>query len=317
MNIRLIPLMAVLMLFSCTSSETTEYTYSQSAVLQEVALTPQPDSVCSSYYGDLFYESSMVCAGDYDQDSCSGDSGGPLIYEGDGTLLGIVSWGPFPCASESLPYGVHTNVYSYLDWIGNNSTLTTYSTNVRSNQTEYSDLSARIVGGTDASLDDYDYFVALMTIYPSYTDYYYPFCGGTYLGDGLIITAAHCVNDLSDFASVYIVIGNNSSDMAYEVCTYDDDTIDCTISSDANASNATGAIVYTGSRDNVYIADSMDIVVHENYDEESYENDIALIQLSMVPDNESLALPSSDTFSQLADEGAQNSVTVIGHGYTQ
>lgn len=313
MIIRLLPLLVVLFLFSCTSSEP----YSLSAKLQEVALTPQTDSVCSSFYGDTFYEESMICAGDYNQDSCTGDSGGPLLYKEDGTLLGIVSWGPFPCADSSLPYGVYTNVYSYLDWISDNSSLTTFAADTRSVSDGTNDFSSRIVGGSDASLDDYDYFVALMARYPSYTNYYYPFCGGTYLGNGLIVTAAHCVEDLAFYESLYIVIGNNSDDMAYEVCSYDDNTIDCTISDNENAINATGNIVYTGDSSNVYIASYWDVTVHAGYNAATYENDIALIQLAESPGNESLSLPSSDTFTQLAEEGLSDSVTVIGHGYTQ
>ncbi|TCS41660.1 trypsin-like serine protease [Reinekea marinisedimentorum] len=312
MNIRLIPFFALVLMYSCSSGES----YSLTTDLQEVRLTPRQDAVCSSYYGDSFYEDSMICAGDYNQDSCSGDSGGPLFYEDDGTLLGIVSWGPFPCADSSLPYGVYTNVFNYIDWIiDNSSLLSPYA--VADSSSESSGFSARIIGGSDAATDDHDYFVALMTRYPSYTDYFYPFCGGTYLGDGLVITAAHCVDDLGAFEPLYMVFGNSSEDMAYEVCSYEDEDIDCTTSSKANAMNATGYIVYTGSTDNIYIARGIDVTLHESYDDYNYQNDIALIQLSVMPENSSLALPSTDTFTQLAEEGVQDSVTVIGHGYTQ
>ncbi|XP_074599626.1 serine protease filzig-like isoform X2 [Brevipalpus obovatus] len=61
----------------------------------------------------------MVCAG-YSAggiDSCSGDSGGPLMVERDGlwVLAGIVSHG-ISCAQRNLP-GVYTSVPAYLDWI--------------------------------------------------------------------------------------------------------------------------------------------------------------------------------------------------------
>ena len=64
-----------------------------------------------------------MCAG-YDNgkvDTCTGDSGGPLICRTNlndpysFTLTGVVSWG-FECAQVGTP-GVYTRVSSYLDWI--------------------------------------------------------------------------------------------------------------------------------------------------------------------------------------------------------
>ncbi|XP_036088560.1 kallikrein-13 isoform X3 [Rousettus aegyptiacus] len=58
----------------------------------------------------------MLCAGTKEggQDSCDGDSGGPLICNG--TLHGIVSWGDFPCGQPDRP-GVYTRVSQYVSWI--------------------------------------------------------------------------------------------------------------------------------------------------------------------------------------------------------
>ena len=51
-------------------------------------------------------------------DSCSGDSGGPLMLKINQywTLIGIVSWGLPQCGKNNQP-GVYTNVEKYLGWI--------------------------------------------------------------------------------------------------------------------------------------------------------------------------------------------------------
>ncbi|XP_063380322.1 phenoloxidase-activating enzyme-like [Cydia fagiglandana] len=62
----------------------------------------------------------MLCAaGRNGQDSCFGDSGGPIVVEQQGNfqLMGIVSFGDSKCGG-SKP-SVYTNVFSYLDWIQN------------------------------------------------------------------------------------------------------------------------------------------------------------------------------------------------------
>ncbi|PQK09513.1 hypothetical protein BB8028_0001g15830 [Beauveria bassiana] len=57
----------------------------------------------------------MICAGNVGQDSCSGDSGGPLIDAQTGVLQGVVSFG-FGCANQQLP-GVYARVDTQLDFI--------------------------------------------------------------------------------------------------------------------------------------------------------------------------------------------------------
>ncbi|XP_076332764.1 trypsin-1-like [Tachypleus tridentatus] len=65
--------------------------------------------------------SSMICAGGQTTDSCSGDSGGPMVIKEDGriTILGIVSFGLEICAYPGWP-SVYTKVSSFIDWIEEN-----------------------------------------------------------------------------------------------------------------------------------------------------------------------------------------------------
>ncbi|XP_023950487.2 phenoloxidase-activating enzyme [Bicyclus anynana] len=61
----------------------------------------------------------QICAGGIKgQDSCPGDSGGPLMYEYDKKfyVVGVISYGHRKCGTEGEP-AVHTNVYEYMTWI--------------------------------------------------------------------------------------------------------------------------------------------------------------------------------------------------------
>jgi len=71
-------------------------------------------------YSVLPVTDNMMCAGAEGKDSCSGDSGGPLLVQnGNGTWkqAGIVSWGRDICAEEGT-YGVYTRVSEFADFIG-------------------------------------------------------------------------------------------------------------------------------------------------------------------------------------------------------
>ncbi|KAF9796702.1 hypothetical protein SFRURICE_008112 [Spodoptera frugiperda] len=66
-------------------------------------------------------ESTQICAGGVQgQDSCRGDSGGPLMGQAPSAnnwvVVGVVSYGPAPCGTQGWP-GVYTRVGAYIDWI--------------------------------------------------------------------------------------------------------------------------------------------------------------------------------------------------------
>ncbi|XP_053548795.1 complement C1s subcomponent isoform X2 [Bombina bombina] len=72
---------------------------------------------CSSIKDAVLTEN-MMCAGDLGKDSCSGDSGGPFMFEDPQDpnrqfVGGIVSWGSLDCGN----FGLYTKVENYLDWI--------------------------------------------------------------------------------------------------------------------------------------------------------------------------------------------------------
>lgn len=51
--------------------------------------------------------------------TCNGDSGGPLVKtnaEGHKTLIGIISWGFYPCGGENTP-SIYARVSAYVNWI--------------------------------------------------------------------------------------------------------------------------------------------------------------------------------------------------------
>ncbi|XP_021194273.1 CLIP domain-containing serine protease HP8 isoform X2 [Helicoverpa armigera] len=66
-------------------------------------------------------DTTQICAGGVaGQDSCRGDSGGPLMGQAatanNWMVLGVVSYGPSPCGTQGWP-GVYTRVGAYVDWI--------------------------------------------------------------------------------------------------------------------------------------------------------------------------------------------------------
>ena len=97
--------------------------------LKQVSVPLVDTGTCNSKYkkvGDgIKIDNTQICAGDDSSDSCSGDSGGPLLSseldEGRWSVIGIVSFGAKGyCADSTFP-GVYTRVDQFLDWIERNS----------------------------------------------------------------------------------------------------------------------------------------------------------------------------------------------------
>ena len=96
--------------------------------LQHVNLKVMDLKQCQRIYkgrGSKISNQSQLCAGGKEgQDSCVGDSGSALMaydnkpgeFFATWKLVGIVSFGPRKCGTESIP-GVYSRVRHYIDWI--------------------------------------------------------------------------------------------------------------------------------------------------------------------------------------------------------
>ncbi|XP_062378750.1 complement factor D [Sardina pilchardus] len=94
--------------------------------LHELTISVMSRNLCgrSDYYGSKFTKN-MLCAAERRQDTCDGDSGGPLLHNG--VAVGITSNGGKKCGSTRKP-GLYTIISHFADWIqqtmtDNNSTL--------------------------------------------------------------------------------------------------------------------------------------------------------------------------------------------------
>ncbi|XP_059478407.1 transmembrane protease serine 9-like [Neocloeon triangulifer] len=99
----------------------TSNTAAPSNVLKFVSLLTISNAQCMKKYGSRYVLSTTICTAAYpDKSTCSGDSGGPMVYkEADGkfTLLGVVSYGSSSSCNQN-PSGF-TRVPSYVGYISN------------------------------------------------------------------------------------------------------------------------------------------------------------------------------------------------------
>ncbi|KAF5289870.1 hypothetical protein FQR65_LT02004 [Abscondita terminalis] len=98
---------------------------SQSAFKLKLDVPVKPQSECINTYqkAKVNLRDGQICAGGVKgKDSCTGDSGGPLMYadyskpDANYYITGVVSFGPSNCGVAGWP-GVYTKVSDYVPWI--------------------------------------------------------------------------------------------------------------------------------------------------------------------------------------------------------
>ncbi len=95
--------------------------FNSSPTLQEVDVPFVSDPSCALFWGGFVDPVEDVCAGSgpLGEDSCVGDSGGPLfapVGAGPWVLIGIVSFGASTCGAPGVP-AVYTEIAAYAGWI--------------------------------------------------------------------------------------------------------------------------------------------------------------------------------------------------------
>lgn len=108
---------------STHSEKLYEQTLPPNTRLMEVEIPVTSQEKCKEAYASeksALIGDSVICAGmpQGGEDSCRGDSGGPLMMPklNQFYLVGIVSYGPKTCGVPGVP-GVYTRVSSFVDWI--------------------------------------------------------------------------------------------------------------------------------------------------------------------------------------------------------
>ncbi|MBN3313548.1 TMPS9 protease, partial [Atractosteus spatula] len=199
--------------------------------LQEVQLPIIGNRQCGCLY-DLNYgpgsvNDSMICAGQPNggKDTCRGDSGGPLVCKQGSAWIqaGVVKYRD-GCTPSSLP-GVYTRVSQYQDWInelvwsatpglltftsngtdtdGNFTCSSLGTTPIMPSECGKAPLSPRIVGG-DSAPEGYWPWQASLHHYGQHI------CGGSLINHQWVLTAAHCVNGISDGRQLTVYLGRQS-----------------------------------------------------------------------------------------------------------
>ena len=202
------------------------------------------------------------------------------------------------------------------------------------------ELSPRIIGGEPIDPGTGEYFVTLLYAFnwdtrrfnldpPEHDRFSWnPVCGGAYIGNGKILTAAHCLENLPSSGNLHVLIGDKSDDMAYEKCVEDLNNVLTCFGVSEPPDQQKYYLFYESvtSDTDLKPIPVQNIKIHPFYDEDANLSpyDIALLEIPEVDSkgvpiswpSTSIAIPTSDQFAALASSGAANNVRSIGHGDT-
>ncbi len=138
-------------------------------------------------------------------------------------------------------------------------------------------ITPRIIGGTNANPNDYPWAVALLRTKTS-NGFDAQFCGGTLIASRWVLTAAHCVKDISSASEIEVAIGIN------------------------NLNNISNTDRHTVSN----------IFVHPSYNGTiPLDNDIALLELATPSSNTALNIADNNLTDNIA---TGELMTIIGWG---
>lgn len=188
-------------------------------------------------------------------------------------------------------------------------------------------VSSRILGGSDTN--DHDYFVTLLEKdeWGSGSDEYHyrAICGGVYLGDGnpdglgdedygYVATAENCVDSFyySSTTMLYLVVGNQSANMAYQICSSSDS---CTTSDTNTSDDYTGYVVWAGDDESDIEAISSSNIIIYDVVNGTTGHELALIEVES-SSQDTIELSSEDRFAALLSEDESDSLLAIGRGDT-
>lgn len=128
----------------------------------------------------------------------------------------------------------------------------------------------------ESELDKYSFFCSIV-----YTGNNIPFCGGNYIGNKLVLTAAHCVNQINNVNDIKIIFNKKnlfSSGISYNI---------------------------------------KKILIHPDYNLYTSDNDIALLYLEKEPRIQPIFLPTPYLIqNNIYNIGGKDDCIIIGYGKT-
>lgn len=188
-------------------------------------------------------------------------------------------------------------------------------------------IAPRIIGGTPTT-EAHPYFVALMALWEwdgeGGGSHWNPICGASYIGDGLVVTAAHCLERIPSGTTMALAFGNQSNNMEYEYCSTQKLIQDCltrpTPDERVDGYRFTGYAAYIGSEEVELTVNNNTRIFHPNFRNRVTVNgviplnDIAVLRVNTEQSALPLMLPESGQWASLVSGNSK--VTIIGHGNT-